>query len=84
VEVETQAPQAAAAGQETARRAEALDQSQGLKIKGVEKISTGLRYLPYRAGGEALRLAAAAPATPIEVGEKEIKASDQVVFQLAP
>ena len=77
--------QAAVAALERARRlAEALAQSQGLKIKGVEKISTGLRYLPMRAAGEAMRLAAAAPATPIEVGEEEIKASVQVVFQLAP
>jgi len=77
--------QAAVAALERARRlAEALAQSQGLKIKGVEKITTGLRYLPRRAAGEAMRLAAAAPATPIEVGEEEIKASVQVVFQLAP
>lgn len=77
--------QATVAALSRARRlAEALAQSQGLKIKGVEKISTGLRYLPRRAGGEAMRLAAAAPPTPIEVGEEEIKASVQVVFQLAP
>ena len=77
--------QAAVAALERARRlAEALAQSQGLKIKGVEKISTGLHYQPLRAGGEAMRMAAAAPPTPIEVGEEEIKASVQVVFQLAP
>lgn len=77
--------QAAVAALKRARRlAEALAQSQGLKIKGVEKITTGLRYLPRRAAGEAMPLAAAAPATPIEVGEEEIKASVQVVFQLAP
>ena len=39
--------QAAVAALERARRlAEALAQSQGLKIKGVEKISTGIRFVP--------------------------------------
>ncbi|HEY9073174.1 MAG TPA: SIMPL domain-containing protein [Desulfobaccales bacterium] len=77
--------QAAVAALKRARRlAEALAQSQGLKIKGVEKISTGLHYQPFRAGGEGMRMAPAAPATPIEVGEEEIRASVQVVFQLGP
>ena len=77
--------EAAVAALERARRlAEALAQTQGLKIKGVEKISTGLQYHPYRGAGEAMRMSAAAPTTPIEVGEEEIKASVQVVFQLKP
>ncbi len=79
--------QAAVAALERARRlAEALAQSQGLKIKGVETISTGIHFLPRRGSGEAMRLAsaAAAPATPIEVGEEEIKASVQVVFLVEP
>jgi uncharacterized protein YggE len=76
--------QAAVAALERARRlAEALAKSQGLKIKGVEKISSGLRFLPLRAGG-AMRMAAAAPTTPIEVGEEEIRASVQAVFSLQP
>jgi len=79
--------QAAVAALERARRlAEALAQSQGLKIKGVEKISTGIRFLPLGGPGEAMRLAsgASAPATPIEVGEEEIKASVQAVFLVEP
>ena len=41
--------QAAVAALERARRlAEALAQSQGLKIKGVETISTGIRFLPLQ------------------------------------
>ncbi len=77
--------EAAVAALERARRlAEALAQAQGLKIKGVEKISTGLQYHPFKAPGEAMRLSAAAPATPIEVGEEEIRASVQVVFQVQP
>ena len=77
--------EAAVAALERARRlAEALAQAQGLKIKGVEKISTGLQYHPYRGAGDAMRMGAAAPTTPIEVGEEEIKASVQVVFQLKP
>jgi len=77
--------EAAVAALERARRlAEALAQAQGLTIKGVEKISTGLQYHPYRGAGEAMRMSAAAPPTPIEVGEEEIKASVQVVFQVKP
>jgi uncharacterized protein YggE len=79
--------QAAVAALERARRlAEALAQSQGLKIKGVETISTDIRFLPREGPGEAMRLASAAsaPATPIEVGEEEIKASVQAVFLVEP
>ena len=77
--------QAAVAALERARRlAEALAQSQGLKIKGVEKISTGIRILPLGGPERAMRLAAAAPVTPIEVGAEEIKASVQAVFLVEP
>ncbi len=79
--------QAAVAALERARRlAEDLAQSQGLKIKGVEKISTGIRFLPLRASGQAMRLASGAsvPATPIEAGEEEITASVQAVFLVEP
>ena len=71
---------------ERARRlAEALAQAQGLKLTGVEKISTGVHFRPFRGYGEARTMAApGAPPTPIEVGEEEIKASVQVVFQLKP
>ncbi len=77
--------EAAVAALDKARRlAEALAQSQGLKITGVEKISTGISPRPIRGYGEARALAAPAPATPIEVGEEEITASVQVVFSLQP
>lgn len=76
--------QAAVAALEKARKmAEALAQAQGLKITGVEKISTGIHFRPLRGGGE-FKAMAAAPATPIEVGEEEIKASVQAVFQVKP
>ena len=69
---------------ERARRlAEALAQAQGLKIKGVERSPPACSTI-LQAGGEAMRMSAATPATPIEVGEEEIKASVQVVFQLQP
>lgn len=77
--------QATVAALEKARRlAEALAAAEGLKIKGVEKISTGAHYRPML-GGEARAMAApgAAP-TPIEVGEEEIRGSVQAVFQLTP
>lgn len=77
--------QAAVAALKRARLlAEALAQSQGLKLKAVEKISSGQRFLPMRAAGEGLRMATAAPTTPIEVGEEEIRASVQAVFSLQP
>lgn len=77
--------EAAVAALGRARRlTEALAQAEGLKIKGVEKISTGQQFRPFRAAGEAMRLGAAASATPIEVGEEEIRANVQVVFQLKP
>lgn len=70
---------------ERARRlAEALAQAAGLKIKGVDKITTGLRFIAPR-GGEMNYLAAkAAPPTPIEAGEEEIRAHVQVVFLVSP
>ncbi len=74
---------AAVAALERARRlAEALAQSQGLKVTGVEKISTGVQFRPFQ--GAARSMTAAAPTTPIEVGEEEIKASVQAVFQVKP
>jgi uncharacterized protein YggE len=79
--------EAAVVALERARRlAEALAQSQGLKITGVEKISTGVHYRPMRGGGEFKAMAGApgAPPTPIEVGEEEIKANVQAVFQVKP
>jgi uncharacterized protein YggE len=80
--------QAAVNALERARRlAEALAQAAGLKIKGVDKISTGIRVIPPRGAGETYLMAkAASPAspTPIEVGEEEIKAHLQAVFLVSP
>lgn len=62
--------------------AEVLAKAAGLKIKGVDKISTGLRIILPRGAGETyLKAKAAGPPTPIEVGEEEIQAHLEVVFQ---
>ena len=80
--------QAAANALERARAlAEALALAAGLKIKGVDKISTGIRIIAPRAAGENYLMAktAAAPSpTPIEVGEEEISANIQAVFLVSP
>jgi hypothetical protein len=77
--------QAAVNALERARRlAEALAQAAGLKIKGVDKISTGIRFIAPRAAGESYRMAKAASPTPIEVGEEEIRAQIQAVFLVSP
>jgi uncharacterized protein YggE len=77
--------QAAVNALERARRlAEALAQAAGLKIKGVDKISTGIRFLAPRAAGESYQMMKAASPTPIEVGEEEIRAHIQAVFLISP
>jgi uncharacterized protein YggE len=76
---------ASVAALERARRlAEALAQSQGLKVTGVEKISTGLHFRPLPVGGVSQKMMAAAPATPIEVGEEAVQATIQAAFQVKP
>jgi uncharacterized protein YggE len=64
--------------------AEALAQAAGLKITGVDKISTGVRFIAPRAAGANYLAAKAAPPTPIEVGEEEIRAHVQAVFLVSP
>jgi uncharacterized protein YggE len=77
--------QAAVNALERARRlAEALAQAAGLKIKGLDKISTGIRFISPRAAGETFMAAKAASPTPIEVGEEEISAHIQAVFLVSP
>ena len=80
--------QAAVNALERARAlAEALALAAGLKIKGVDKISTGIRIIAPRGAGENYLMAkAAAPPspTPIEVGEEEISAHIQAVFLVSP
>jgi uncharacterized protein YggE len=77
--------QAAVNALERARRlAEALAQAAGLKIKGLDKISTGIRFISPRAAGETFMAAKMASPTPIEVGEEEISAHIQAVFLVSP
>jgi uncharacterized protein YggE len=64
--------------------AEALAQAAGLKIKGVDKISTGVRFIAPRPAGANYLATKAAPPTPIEVGEEEIRAHVQAVFLVSP
>jgi uncharacterized protein YggE len=77
--------QAAVAAFNRARAlAAALAQAAGLKITGVDKISTGLRLISPRMAGPNYLAARAAPSTPIEAGEEEIQAHVQAVFQVSP
>ena len=77
--------QAAVNALERARRlAEALAQAAGLKIKAVDKISTGIRSIGPRAAGESRLMAKEASSTPLEVGEEEISAHIQAVFLVSP
>jgi len=64
------------------RLAEALAQAAGLKIKGLKSLSTGIRPLPR--AGEAVMAAKAEVPTHVEVGEEEIRANIQAVFELTP
>jgi uncharacterized protein YggE len=64
--------------------AEALAQAAGVKIKGVDKISTGIRFFSPRPAGEPYLAAKGAGPTPIEVGEEEIRAHIQAVFLITP
>ena len=70
--------------QKAKQMAEALAQSQGLKIKRLLKVSTGPRMAPYPREMKSLAPAGAAEsaATPIEVGEQEIRTSIEAVFEL--
>jgi uncharacterized protein YggE len=63
--------------------AEAVAQAAGVKIKGVEQISTGLRFIGPRVLRAEYKKSLAAPATPVEPGEEAIRAHVQVVFLLS-
>ena len=79
--------EAAVAALARARRlAEALAQSQGLKITGVERVSTNHPFHVVKPASASQKMMAAAPAptTPIEVGEDEIKSNVWAVFQVKP
>jgi uncharacterized protein len=64
--------------------ADALAQAAGLKITGVDKIVTGVRFIAPRPAGANYLAAKAAPPTPIEVGEEEIRAHVQAAFLVSP
>jgi uncharacterized protein len=64
--------------------AEALAQAAGVKIKGVEQISTGLRLIAPRAIIANYKKSLAAPTTPIEPGAQAIRAHVKAVFRLSP
>ncbi len=70
--------------QKAKQMAEALAQSQGMKIKRLQKVSTGVRVMPYPREMKALAPGGAneTVATPIEVGEQEIRANVEAVFEL--
>jgi uncharacterized protein YggE len=70
--------------QKAKKMADALAQSQGMKIKRLQKVSTGARVVPYPREFQAVPPAGAAEkvATPIEVGEQEIHANIEAVFEL--
>jgi uncharacterized protein YggE len=77
--------QAAVDALERARRlANSLAQAAGLKIKGVDKISTGVRFIAPRSAGANYLAAKASASTPIEAGEEEIRAHIQAVFLVSP
>jgi len=63
--------------------AEALAQAAGVKIKGVEQITTGLGFIRPRLVS-ANYVAKALPSTPIAAGEEAIRAHVQAVFRLSP
>jgi uncharacterized protein len=70
--------------QQAKQMAAALAGSQGMKIKRLQKVSTGARVMPYPREMKAMVPGGAAEsvATPIEVGEQEIRATVEAVFEL--
>jgi uncharacterized protein YggE len=66
------------------RLAEALAQAAGVKVKGLQKVTTHQQIIYPRGPGEAYLKAAPAPPTPVEVGEEEIKAHVAAVFEVGP
>jgi len=71
--------------QKARQMADTLARSQGLKVKRLKKVSTGVRVTPFPRDEARLMRAAAGPetiATPIEVGEQEIRSQIEAVFEL--
>jgi uncharacterized protein len=70
--------------QKAKQMASALAQSQGMKVKRLQKVSTMIRVTPYPREAQPMRAAVGSEnvATPIEVGEQEIRAQIEAVFEL--
>jgi hypothetical protein len=71
--------------QKARQMAEALAQSQGMKVKRLHRVATMTRVAPFPRDDARAFKAAAGPeavATPIEVGEQEIRAQIEAVFEL--
>lgn len=79
---ELQRQAAVAALAKAQRLAADLAQASGLKIKGLQQVSTGLQ--PFYPRGVETFAAKAAPPTPVEVGEEEIRANVNAVFLVGP
>jgi uncharacterized protein YggE len=71
--------------QKARQMAEVLAKSQGMKVKRLQKVSTLVRMAPVPRDEVKYMRAAAGPEsvpTPIEVGEQEIRAQIEAVFEL--
>jgi uncharacterized protein YggE len=66
------------------RLAADLARAAGVKIKGIQQVSTHLQLLYPRGATEAFAAAKRVTPTPVEVGEEEIKASVNAVFVITP
>ncbi len=66
------------------RLAADLAQAAGVKIKGIQQVSTHLPLMYPRGTTEAFVAAKRETPTPVEVGEEEIKASVNAVFAVGP
>jgi uncharacterized protein YggE len=81
---ELQRQAAVAALAKAQRLAAALAKAAGVKIKGLQRVSTHMRLISPRASGAFHLAAKRATPTPVEVGEEEIKASVTAVFVITP
>lgn len=66
------------------RLAADLAQAVGVKIKGIQQVSTHLQLMYPKGAAEAFVAAKRETPTPVEVGEEEIKASVNAVFAVGP
>lgn len=74
----------AEAMQKARRLAEALARAEGLKVKRLQEVYTSRQVpIPRRGGAMMEKALAAAPATPVEVGEEEIRVHIWAVFELS-